>query len=121
MISLSEWAPAALHADKGRDANPIRTNLAKGKIEAVIPGRSNRRVKIEHKRTIYKERNRIERIFGHLKQSRHRDPIRSTGQQLPRHYPIATTRYWLEIGRAAWGRPLRYFFCAYERRECVFH
>lgn len=31
-------------------------------VEATIPGRSNRRVKIEHSATLYKQRNRIERI-----------------------------------------------------------
>ena len=39
-------------------------------IQAVIPGRSNRRIKIEHDRTLYKQRNRIERLFGHLKINR---------------------------------------------------
>ena len=37
----------------------IRANLAERKIEAVIPGRSNRRVKIEHDRALYRQRNRI--------------------------------------------------------------
>lgn len=45
-------------ADKGYDADAIRTDLAERNIEAVIPGRSNRRVKIEHDRALYKQRNR---------------------------------------------------------------
>jgi len=57
-----------LLADKGYDADAIRADLAHRKIEAVIPGRSNRRVKIEHDRKLYKklykQRNRIERTFG---------------------------------------------------------
>ena len=39
-------------------------------IKAVIPGRLNRRVKIEHDHALYKQRNRIERMFGHLKINR---------------------------------------------------
>ncbi len=67
MIDLPERVPDALLADKGYDADAIRSDLAARNIEAVIPGRSNRRVKIEHNRTLYKQRNRIERMFGHLK------------------------------------------------------
>ena len=57
-------------ADKGYDADAIRSDLAKRNIEAVIPGRSNRRVKIEHDRALYKQRNRIERCFNKLKHFR---------------------------------------------------
>ena len=56
MIALPERAPAALLADKGYDADAIRADLACRCIQAVIPGRSNRRVKIEHDRALYKER-----------------------------------------------------------------
>src|SRR3546814_4429478 len=66
LIDLPERAPAALLADKGYDADAIRANLAERNTEAVIPGRSNRRVKIEHDRTLYKQRNRIERLFGQI-------------------------------------------------------
>ena len=70
LIGLPERAPDALLADKGYDADAIRADLAKREIEAVIPGRSNRRVKIGHDRTLYKQRNRIERMFGQLKINR---------------------------------------------------
>ena len=70
LIGLPERAPGALLADKGYDADAIRADLSKRKIEAVIPGRSNRRVKIEHDRALYKQRNRIERMFGQLKINR---------------------------------------------------
>lgn len=63
-------APDALLVDKGYDADAISADLAKRNIEDAIPGRSNRRVKIEHDRAIYKQRNRIERMFGHLKINR---------------------------------------------------
>lgn len=57
-------------ADKVYDADAIRADLATRNIEPVIPGRSNRRMTIEHDRTLYKQRNRIERMFGHLKINR---------------------------------------------------
>jgi IS5 family transposase len=50
LIVLPERAPDALFADKGYDA-AIRADLAKRNIDPVIPGRSNRRVKIEHDRS----------------------------------------------------------------------
>ncbi|KAH2808700.1 hypothetical protein KXV85_005871, partial [Aspergillus fumigatus] len=61
LIDLPEQAPDAFLADKGYDADAIRADLTERKIKAVIPGRSNRRVKIEHDRALYKLRNRIER------------------------------------------------------------
>jgi len=48
----------------------IRADLASRNIKAVIPGRSNRRVKIDHDRELYKQRNCIERMFGRLKINR---------------------------------------------------
>lgn len=65
LIGLPGSTPDALLAHKGCDADSIRADLAQRKIEAVIPGRSNRRVKIEHDRVLHKHRNRIERMFGH--------------------------------------------------------
>lgn len=70
LIGLPETAPDGLLADKGYNADAIHADLADRKIEAVIPGRSNRRVKIEHNRALYKQRNRIERMFGQLKINR---------------------------------------------------
>jgi len=52
LVGLPERTPDALLADKGYDADAIRADLADRKIEAVIPGRSNRRVKIEHDRAL---------------------------------------------------------------------
>jgi transposase len=102
LIGLPERTPDALLADKGYDADAIRADLAERKIEAVIPGRSNRRVKIEHDRTLYKQRNRIERMFGHLKINR---AIATRYDQLANSFlgmvHIATTRYWLKFVHAA--------------------
>jgi len=87
LIVLPERAPDALLADKGYDADAIRADLAKRQIKPVIPGRSNRRVKIEHDRLLYKQHNRIEHVRPPQDQPRHCHPIRPTSQQLPRHGP----------------------------------
>lgn len=102
LIVLPKRTPDALLGDKGYDADIIRTDLAKRNIEPVIPGRSNRRVKIEHDRTLYKQRNRIERMFGHLKINR---AIATRYDQLANSFlgmvHLATARYWLKIVHAA--------------------
>jgi transposase len=91
-----------LLADKGYDADAIRADLAERDIKAVIPGRSNRRLKIEHDRTLYKQRNRIERMFGHLKINR---AIATRYDQLAETFlsmvHIAAARYWLKFVHAA--------------------
>jgi len=96
--ALIERAPDALLDDKGYDADAIRADLAERKIKAVIPGRSNRRVKIEYDRALYKHRNRIERMFGHLKINR---AIATRYDQLANSFLLATARYWLKFVHAA--------------------
>ncbi|MEJ5021111.1 hypothetical protein WH297_15420 [Ochrobactrum vermis] len=56
--------------DKGYDADAIRADLAKRTIGAIIADRSNQRVKIEHDRLLNRQRDRIERVFGHLEINR---------------------------------------------------
>ena len=89
-------------ADKGYDADAIRSDLVERKIEAVIPGRSSRRVKIEHNRALYKQRNRIERMFGQLKINR---AIATRYDQLANSFlgmvHLATAKYWLKFVHAA--------------------
>jgi transposase len=71
-------------------------------IRRTIPGKSNRRVKIEHDRARYKQRNRIERMFGHLKINR---AIDTRYDQLADSFlgmvHLATARYWLRFVHAA--------------------
>lgn len=102
LIDQPERAPDALLADKGYDADAIRADLAARDITAVIPGRSNRRVTIQHNRTLYKQRNRIERMFGHLKINR---AIATRYDQLAETFlgmvHIASARYWLKFVHAA--------------------
>jgi transposase len=80
----------------------IRTDLARRNIQAVIPGRSNRRIKIEHDKALYRERNHIERFFGRLKINR---AIATRYDQLAESFlsmvHIAAARYWLKFVHAA--------------------
>ena len=56
-----------LIADKGYDSDWFREALTNLRIEPCIPGRANRKVQIPYNADIYKQRNRIERMFGRLK------------------------------------------------------
>ena len=102
MITLPERAPKALLADKGYDADAIRADLADRNIQPVIPGRLNRRIKIDHDRALYKQRNHIERFFGRLKINR---AIATRYDQLAESFlsmvHIAAARYWLKFVHAA--------------------
>ena len=57
----------ALIADKGYDSDWFREALADLKITPCIPGRANRKAPIPYDADLYKQRNRIERMFGRLK------------------------------------------------------
>ena len=59
-----------LIADKGYDANALRRRLQSEGAQAVIPGRSNRKVPIEYDQARYKGRWRIEAAFCRLKDFR---------------------------------------------------
>jgi transposase len=76
--------------------------LGERKISAAIPGQSNRRMKIEYDRALYKQRNRIERMFRHLKIYQ---AIASRYDQLANSFlgmvHMATGRYWLKFVHAA--------------------
>jgi transposase len=67
---LGEHKPEAVIADKGYDANAILDHLRRRGINAVIPPRSLRKRQRSFDRTLYKQRNRIERTFFHLKHFR---------------------------------------------------
>jgi transposase len=59
-----------LLADKGYDANSLRQLLDRAGTAAVIPSTASRRVPIPYDRRAYRQRNRIERMFGRLKDFR---------------------------------------------------
>lgn len=56
--------------DMGYDSDPFRNVLRSQNNVPVMPGRKNRKVKIEYDKLIYKLRSRIEQLFGKLKENR---------------------------------------------------
>jgi transposase len=67
-LMLDALPPAkALLGDRGYDAGWFRDALAGRGIAACIPSKSNRRIPIEHDRTLYRQRHKIENMFGKLK------------------------------------------------------
>jgi transposase len=56
-----------LLGDKGYDADWFRNALAERGITTCIPSKSNRKTPIEHDRTLYRQRHKIENMFGRLK------------------------------------------------------
>jgi transposase len=59
-----------LLAGKGYGTDAFRAFLKDQKIKPVIPGKSNRKKRIRHDKSAYKNRNVIERGFGRLKDFR---------------------------------------------------
>ena len=57
----------ALLADRGYDADWFRHALAERGIAACIPSKTNRKVPIPHDTGLYRQRHRIENMFGKLK------------------------------------------------------
>jgi transposase len=69
-MALAEEKPTHLIADKGYDSDAIRASLHDAGIRSCIPPKSNRKAEIRWNKRIYRERNRIERMIGHLKINR---------------------------------------------------
>jgi transposase len=57
----------ALLGDKGYDADWFRAALATRKIKACIPSKANRKITIPHDTVLYRQRHKIENMFGKLK------------------------------------------------------
>ena len=67
-LMLSHLPPAGeLLADKGYDADWLRKDLAERGIKACIPSRAKRRNPVPHDAILYKQRHKIEVMFGRLK------------------------------------------------------
>ena len=102
LIDLAEQKPKALLADKAYDTDAIRADLKRRRIKAVIPPKSNRKKAIRYDRKLYRERNWIERVFGHLKINR---AIATRYDQLAETFlgmlHLASARYWLKFVHAA--------------------
>lgn len=57
----------ALLGDRGYDADWFRKALAERDIAACIPSKKNRKVPIPHDAMLYRQRHKIENMFGRLK------------------------------------------------------
>ena len=57
-----------LLADKGYDADWLRAALARRRIAACIPSKSNRKTAIPYDAVRYKQRHKIENMFGNSAQ-----------------------------------------------------
>jgi transposase len=62
---------AVVIADKGYDADSVRSCIRGQGAIPNIPNRSNRKTKFRWKKAIYRQRNLVERFFNKLKQFRH--------------------------------------------------
>ncbi len=70
LIALPVNNPKQMLGDKGYDSDEVRASLLLKGILPMIPPRSNRNEAIACDFSAYKDRNRIERLFNRLKQSR---------------------------------------------------
>ena len=61
--------PLAKHllADRGYDADWFRDALKDKGIEPCIPPKKNRKIQIEYDKTLYRQRHKVENMFGKLK------------------------------------------------------
>ena len=60
-------AAKAMLGDRGYDADWFRNALTERGIVPCIPSKSNRKIAIPHDRTLYRQRHKIENMFGKLK------------------------------------------------------
>ena len=66
MLASIPKAPVLI-ADRGYDADWFRDALRRKGIEPCIPSKSNRTIAIAHDRAVYRDRHKIENMFGRLK------------------------------------------------------
>lgn len=67
---LAGYAPGAVVADRGYDADDILRRIREAGAEAVIPPKSSRIEARTYDEALYRERNEVERFFGRLKLNR---------------------------------------------------
>ena len=67
---LGEHKAEAVLADKGYDTDAIVQHIERSGAEPVIPPKANRKVSRPYNKTLYKQRNQIERCFSKLKHFR---------------------------------------------------
>lgn len=100
-LELSD-AEVAHRADKAYDSDAIRDELKQRGIRAVIPPKSNRTRTIRYSKRLYRQRNSVQRVLGHLKINR---AIATRYDQLPDSFLgmlyLATARYWIKFVHTA--------------------
>jgi transposase len=60
-------AAQSLLGDRGYDSNRFRAALEDKGIKACIPSSKSRTIEIPHDKTLYRQRHKIENMFGRLK------------------------------------------------------
>jgi transposase len=87
-----------LLADKAYDADWIRQHLADRGAAPNIPDRANRKVRHCFSKTLYKERNKVERFFNRIKHFRR---VATRFEKLASNYlamvKLASIRIWLRV------------------------
>ena len=96
-MAIPVATPKALLADKGYDGDPFRESLLVRGILPIIPPRSNRKAPEHPDYRRYRDRNRVERMFGFLK---HQRRIATRFEKTPLSYlsflNLAAARLWLK-------------------------
>jgi transposase len=97
LMEIPLTTPKALLADKGYDGDRFRESLLIRGILPIIPPRSSRKVPEHPDYRRYRDRNRVERMFGKLKQQR-RIATRydKTVLSFQSFLNLAATRLWLK-------------------------
>ena len=87
-----------LIGDRGYDANWFRNALAERGTTACIPSKANRKYLIPHDPALYRQRHRIENMFGRLKDWRriHTRYDRCADTFMAAIVIAATVIFWLE-------------------------
>jgi transposase len=93
--------PEQLLTDKGDDSDAIRNDIKERGGEPMIPTKANRRVQCVVEKAIYGLRNRIERFFNRLKNSRR---VATRYDKLVESFAafvlLATVRIWIRFVHA---------------------
>lgn len=95
LMVMPEGKPRLLLADKGYDGDAVREDLLLSGIVPVIPPKANRKKPPPCNFKVYKDRNRIERMFNRLKQfSRIATRFDKTAKSFAAFLALAPTRIW---------------------------
>src|SRR3546814_18961293 len=92
-----------LLGDRGYDAQWFRDALAERNITACIPSKVNRKIQIPHDTVLYRQRHKIENMFGRIKDWRRvhtrYDPCTHTFMSALSIAATVTTSEWRSLGK----------------------